>query len=339
MTVTGNGPSVFITGGAGFIGSYLVDELHRQGYRITLLVRSAQRLKIEGRPELPPNVELAVGDICRPESYRHRLAGHQALMHLAADYRVGLPATRRARRAMYYTNVVGTQTLFDEAEKADIPQMLYVSSTAALGETHGQQPDESGRHNGVFRSYYEETKHIAHELVAERQRLGMPINIAIPGGAFGPGDNSILNQTINAFFQGKIPFQVETASRFQLCRVDRLCDGLVKLLSSEIQRQTFLFTGEDFSMPEIFTLLANASGKKILAMKGVSSLKWLAETMDALAAFGLTMPLSKEALRVMDGSTYMYCSDRAKRELGWSAGDPRQELVDYLQHLAEKVKG
>lgn len=200
MTVTGNGPSVFITGGTGFIGSYLLDEIHRQGYRITLLVRSAQRLQIEGRPELPPNVELVVGDICRPESYRHRLTGHQAMVHLAADYRVGLPATRRARRAMYYTNVVGTQTLFDEAEKADIPQMVYVSSTAALGETHGQLPDENGRHNGVFRSYYEETKHIAHELVAERQRLGMPINIAIPGGAFGPGDSSILSQTIDAFF-------------------------------------------------------------------------------------------------------------------------------------------
>lgn len=207
MTVTGNGPSVFITGGTGFIGSYLLDEIHRQGYRITLLVRSAQRLQIEGRPELPPNVELVVGDICRPESYRHRLTGHQAMVHLAADYRVGLPATRRARRAMYYTNVVGTQTLFDEAEKADIPQMVYVSSTAALGETHGQLPDENGRHNGVFRSYYEETKHIAHELVAERQRLGMPINIAIPGGAFGPGDSSILSQTIDAFFGGKFLFR------------------------------------------------------------------------------------------------------------------------------------
>lgn len=339
MTATGNGSNVFVTGGAGFIGSYLLNELHRRGYRITLLVRSAQRPKIDGRPDLPPSVELAVGDLLRPESYRHRLAGHQALVHLAADYRVGLPATRRARRAMYYTNVVGTQTLFDEAERAEIPHMVYVSSTAALGETHGQLPNESWRHNGIFRSYYEETKHIAHELVAERQRLGMPVNIAIPGGVFGPGDGSILSQTVDAFYNGKIPFQVETASRFQLCRVDRLCDGLAKLLSPEIQRQTFLFTGEDFSMPEIFTLLANVSGKKIPAAKGISSLKWLAQAMDALSAFGFSMPLSKEALRVMDGSTYTYSSERAKRELGWSAGDPRQELMDYLRHRAEKVKG
>lgn len=339
MTVTGNGPRVFVTGGAGFIGSYLLNELHRQGYRITLLVRSAHRPKIEDRPALPPGVELVVGDICRPESYRHRLAGHQALAHLAADYRVGLPATRRARRAMYYTNVVGTQTLFDEAQRAEIPHMLYVSSTAALGETHGQLPDENWRHNGVFRSYYEETKHIAHELVAERQRLGMPVNIAIPGGVFGPGDGSILSQTVDAFFQGKIPFQVATDSRFQLCRVDRLCDGLAKLLSPDIQRQTFLFTGDDFSMSEIFTLLASVSGRKTPAAKAVSSLKPLAQVMDVLAAFGLTMPLSKEALRVMDGSTYMYGSDRAKRALGWSAGDPRQELADYLRHRAEKAKG
>lgn len=331
MTVTGEVPKVFVTGGNGFIGSHLLPKLQQQGYHITLLVRDGRRVGTTGRPEVPSNSEFIIGNLRQPETYRAYLKGHQALVHLAADYRVGLPPTRRARRAMYETNVIATQMLFDAAQEAGIAQMVHVSSTAALGETGGQLPDERWRHNGIFRCYYEETKHIAHELVAERQRRGMPVNIAIPGGVFGAGDNSILSQTIDAFLRGKIPFQVDTASRFQLCRVDRLCDGIISLLSPAIQRQNFLFTGQDFSMPEIFSLLAQAAGKSVPAMKSVSSLKGLARVMDLLAACGLSLPLSGEALRVMDGSTYMYRSDEARQRLGWSAGEPRQELTDYLQ--------
>lgn len=330
-------PRIFVTGGTGFIGSHLLPKLYQQGYALTVLVRSSELKKIPGRPELPPETRLVIGDIRQPDSYRAALENHQTLIHMAADYRVGLPASSAARRGMYHTNVTATMELFDAAQQASIPQMVYLSTTAALGETDGTFPDETHRHNGVFRSYYEETKQIAHTLLLQRQQQGLPINIAIPGGVFGPGDASVLSQTINAYFRGKIPFQITTTSSFQLCHVERLCHGLVQLVDSQIQGQNFLFTGKDFSMPEVFALLAEVSQREILPSRSVSALKPVAWAMDKLSFTGFTMPLSQEALRIMDGSTYMYCSDKAIKQLNWSAGDPYQELKLFAQAMAEQA--
>lgn len=330
-------PRIFVTGGTGFIGSHLLPKLYQQGYSLTVLVRSSRLKNIAGRPELPPETRLVVGDLLNPQSYRSALKNHQSLIHMAADYRVGLPATRSARRKMYQTNVTATLNLFNEAQRANISHMVYLSTTAALGETFGSFPDETHQHNGKFRSYYEETKQIAHALLLQRQQQGLPVNIAIPGGVFGPGDASVLSQTMNAFFRGKIPFQINTTSSFQLCHVEHLCNGLVQLVDPKIQRQNFLFTGKDFSMPEVFALLAEVSQRDVLPSRSVSGLKPLAWVMDKLSATGLTMPLSLEALNIMDGSTYMYRSDRAKRLLNWSAGDPHQELKQFAQSLAKQA--
>lgn len=332
-----NRPRVFITGGTGLIGSHLLPKLYQQGYALTVLVRSPSLKKIVGRPDLPPETTLVTGDLTQPESYQSALKGHQALIHMAADYRVGLPASSSAHRTMYQTNVTATLDLFDAAQQAAIPQMIYMSTTAALGETQGSYPDETHQHNGVFRCYYEETKQIAHYFLQQKQRQGLPVNIAIPGGVFGSGDNSVLSQTIRAFFRDKIPFQIATTSRFQLCHVDHLCDGLIQLLNPDIQRQNFLFTGKDFSMPMLFTLMAEMGKRKIPPFKSASSLNALAWLMDKVSSLGPQMPLSQEALRIMDGSTYMYCSDKAKRQLNWSEGDPVQELTAFIQTLADEV--
>ena len=58
---------------------------------------------------------------------------------------------------MYQTNVTGTLNLLNEAKERKF-QILYTITTAALGETQGVLLDETHRHNGYFRSYYEETK-------------------------------------------------------------------------------------------------------------------------------------------------------------------------------------
>ena len=66
--------SVLITGGAGFIGSHLADELLRQGYRVRALDLLSPQVHPEGRPPeyLDPEVELLVGDIRDPQAVRRR---------------------------------------------------------------------------------------------------------------------------------------------------------------------------------------------------------------------------------------------------------------------------
>jgi dihydroflavonol-4-reductase len=311
--------NVFLTGASGFIGRHLVRFLSARGHQVTALVRAADRA--------PPGVAPVVGDLTRPDSYRAALARADAAVHLAADYRLG-PVDRRT---MYATNVEGTRALLDAARC----RVVHVSSTAALGETAGREADETHRHNGVFRSYYEETKHIAHRIAESRMAAGAPIALAIPGGVFGAGDRSALARTLGDFARGALPIQVESRSRFNLCQVDAVCDGLVRILEHSPPGEAWILAGANLSMAELLAEAARVCGRRPPRAVPARVLAAPARVLDLVARLtGAALPLSREALAVMDGSTYTYSSAKARDRLGWDPGEVRPALADYLASLA-----
>lgn len=312
---------VFVTGGGGFIGGHVVAALVSVGHEVTALVRRT-------RPAAA--VRLVHGDVCEPATYFKALAGQDIAIHLAADYQIG----PRDRAAMYRANVTGTCALVDAARATGVGRILYVSSTAALGATPEGGGDEGQRHDGQFRSFYEETKHIAHGLVEARIAGGAPVVIAIPGGVFGSGDTSVLAQTLRDAARGKLPVQVATRSRFQLCAVERVAAGLVTLATDGRLGDSYLLTGIDTSMPELLARVAAVTGRPPIRAIEPARLRLAARCADALRRLGLSLPLSSEALRVMDGSRYVYRSDKARHQLGWDAGEVEADLERYIASLA-----
>ena len=105
---------ILITGGAGFIGSHLADELLAGGYDVRAL--DSLDPQVHGtaceRPDyLNPEVELAVGDVRDPSAVRRALRGVDAVYHFAAAVGVGQSMYEVAR----YTEVnnVGTAVLLE----------------------------------------------------------------------------------------------------------------------------------------------------------------------------------------------------------------------------------
>ncbi|HEX2099332.1 MAG TPA: NAD-dependent epimerase/dehydratase family protein, partial [Candidatus Synoicihabitans sp.] len=83
---------VLITGGAGFIGSHVADELLRYGYRVRVLDCLCPQVHGPNgeRPAyLDPEVELMVGDVRDPVRLREALHNVDAVIHLAAKVGVG----------------------------------------------------------------------------------------------------------------------------------------------------------------------------------------------------------------------------------------------------------
>jgi dTDP-L-rhamnose 4-epimerase len=135
---------ILITGGAGFVGSHLADELLARGYRVRVLDElSAQVHGEEGqRPAyLSEQVELQNGDIRDPDAVRRALQGVDAVYHLAATVGVGQSMYEIAR----YTSVnnMGTAVLLEALIEKPVERLVVASSMSIYGEGLYRAPDGS----------------------------------------------------------------------------------------------------------------------------------------------------------------------------------------------------
>ena len=150
---------VFLTGGTGFIGGHVARLLRDRGDDVRVLVRDIDK----GRALEVLGCELFVGDLGDEAAITAGIEGCDALIHNAAMYEVGIPASEH--RAMYEANVRGTERVLRAALTAQAPKVVYVSTVGAFGDTHGEVVDERYEHPGKgFTSYYEQTKYEAHQI-------------------------------------------------------------------------------------------------------------------------------------------------------------------------------
>jgi dTDP-L-rhamnose 4-epimerase len=135
--------NVLITGGAGFIGSHLADELLEHGYNVRVLDNLSEQVhgKNCNKPDyLNPDVELITGDVRDPQKVKEALKGIDAVYHYAAMVGVG--------QSMYeireYTDVnnMGTAVLLEALSKKPVEKLVVASSMSIYGE--GLYKDASG---------------------------------------------------------------------------------------------------------------------------------------------------------------------------------------------------
>jgi nucleoside-diphosphate-sugar epimerase len=119
---------VLVTGGAGFIGSHLVDALVRERYDVRLLDNFAT-----GRSEyVNPSTELYEGDIREIDSIRPAFEGVDCVFHTAALPRVMLSIEHPVETHM--VNVVGTLNMLIAARDAGVKRVIYSGSSSVYGD-------------------------------------------------------------------------------------------------------------------------------------------------------------------------------------------------------------
>ncbi|HEX8221586.1 MAG TPA: SDR family NAD(P)-dependent oxidoreductase [Chloroflexia bacterium] len=135
---------ILITGGAGFIGSHLADELLARGYRVRALDNLTEQVHGPDRHRpsyLSPDVELVVGDVRDREMVRKALKGVDAVYHLAAAVGVGQSMYEIER----YTEVnnIGTAVLLEALVESPVERLVVASSMSIYGEGLYKAPDGS----------------------------------------------------------------------------------------------------------------------------------------------------------------------------------------------------
>ena len=127
---------VLVTGGAGFIGSFVVDRLLAEGHTVRVLDALDPQVHPAGRPAyLARDVDLLVGDVRDRATVQRALAGVDAVVHAAAAVGVG----QSLYRVEHYVdvNVRGTATLLDCLQERDQPLRRFLVFTSMTGYGEG----------------------------------------------------------------------------------------------------------------------------------------------------------------------------------------------------------
>jgi dihydroflavonol-4-reductase len=317
---------VFLTGASGFIGGHVARKLRERGDQVVALVRNPGN-----SPELAElGVDVRQGDLSSREKLSDEMRGCDQVIHGAAIYEVGVP--KRRRPELYEANVTGTENALGAALDARIPRVVYVSTVAVFGNTHGEVVDETFEHPGAsFTSYYEQTKHEAHQVAKRLIAEGLPCVIVQPGGVYGPQDHSAIGKQISDFVAGRMPAVAFPELGFSLVHVEDVADGILLALDKGEEGSSYVIGGEITTMRGMIETAAEVTGKK--APKRNMPTGMLKALTPAGPVVGKVMglpPNLRELISSSDGVTFFASSEKAKSKLGYRPRPLEQGLRETL---------
>lgn len=215
-----------VTGGGGFLGRYIVEQLLERGDEVTVLARG-------NYPELEQlGARLLRGDAQDAETVIRACAGMEAVFHVAAK-----AGYWGAWASFYGPNVIGTQNIIDACRKQGAPKLINTSSPSVVfdGQAH-EGADESLSYPSHYENYYSQSKAMAEQLVRQANGPNLLTVSLRPHIIWGPRDTQILPRLVARARAGKLiqvgsgnnkvdATYVEDAARAHLLAADALEPG------------------------------------------------------------------------------------------------------------------
>jgi dihydroflavonol-4-reductase len=318
----------FVTGGTGFIGSHLVEELLADDHEVVVLTRSRSNAA-----HLPDSVEVVEGDVTSRESFSDAMADVDGVFHLAAWFQLG-PGPWNAERAERI-NVEGTRNVLRAMDERDVPKGVYVSTIGAYGTTGGEVVDETSRPSNDLPTVYQETKWRAHYEVAEPMMAdGLPLVVATLGAIYGPGDKNYGGTPRTAwvdYLHGDLPILPD---EFVLS-TDYVADtarNLHRAMADGTPGEEYILASEPRNLAELFDIAEDLTGIDAPRRVPRRVFRWLGHAMSAVET--VTRPpagYESELLHFFDSGRILVDNSKARRELGIEHRSDREALRTYLE--------
>jgi len=245
---------IFVTGATGFVGSHVARSLDAAGAELRLLTRKTSRTEhLEGL-----KAELVTGDLLQPEHLRSAISGCDALVHVAADYRLWVPDPK----TMYAANVEGTKALLRLARETGVGRVVYTSSVATMGfRSDGTVVDEEtpvSIDNMI--GHYKRSKFLAEQEAIAAARLGQRVVILNPTTPIGSDDAkpTPTGRIVVDFLNRKFPAYVDTG--LNLVDVQSVAAMHVTALDRGTSGERYILGGENLTLKQILDRMAAMTG-------------------------------------------------------------------------------
>jgi NAD dependent epimerase/dehydratase len=257
---------ILVTGGAGFIGSHLVEELVRQEAIVTVLARYTSSGRAGWLEYFPDRDKLSIifGDIRDPDICQTAVDRNDYIFHLAAQ--IAIPYSYIAPRDFLTVNAIGTANILQAARQQKVEKILHVSTSEAYGTAQYVPIDES--HPQVAQSPYAASK-VAADKMAESffHSFGMPIVTVRPFNCYGPRQSAraVIPTIILQALKGNIIKLGNIDTRRDMNYVADIASGMIKAaFTAKTDGKVFnLATGNDYSIKEIVNMMADILGRNL----------------------------------------------------------------------------
>jgi nucleoside-diphosphate-sugar epimerase len=319
--------TVLVTGGSGFLGSHICEQLAHEGHHVRALVRRSSNRKFLSAL---PNLEFAEGGVEDADKVRAAVRGVDAIIHSA-----GLVKARSAEE-FRRTNVVGTQNLIEaaKAEARGIERFVFVSSQTVAGPSPDGRPVDRSKIPAPVTHYGRSKLEAERVVLAAKDEL--PVTILRPAAIYGPRDNEIF-----AFFQavqrGILPTVGDGSNTLSIVYGSDCADACIRALRAKVPSGSVYFVddGKVYRLREMLEGIEAALGKK--AMLRIN-LPFPVVYMAALSSEiygklrGIPVMLTRDKMNEIRQPHWVCSSVETRADLGW---EPQVSLREGTEITAK----
>jgi dihydroflavonol-4-reductase len=202
--------------------------------------------------------DTCVGDLAQPDSLRSGLAGCDAVVHVAADYRLWIPDPK----AMYRANVDGTSELLRMAREARVKRFVYTSSVATM---HFREDglvinEDTPVSIDDMVGHYKRSKFLAEQEAIAVAKQGQKVIILNPTTPIGPNDAkpTPTGRIFVDFLNGKFPAYMDTG--LNLVDVAEVARTHVTALTLGTPGRRYILGGENLTLKQILDKMSAITG-------------------------------------------------------------------------------
>ena len=218
--------NTLVTGGGGFLGRYIVEQLLERGDKVKVFARGDY-------PELPQiGAELVRGDLRDAQAIKNACAEMDIVFHVAAK-----PGIWGSWESFYQPNVIGTQHVIAACREQNVPKLIFTSSPSVVFNNQPQSgSDETIPYPEHYENFYSHTKALAEQMIVKANGDDLLTVSLRPHLIWGPRDPHLLPRLIDRARSGKLIqvgngrntvdlTYVEDAARAHLLAADALQPG------------------------------------------------------------------------------------------------------------------
>jgi dihydroflavonol-4-reductase len=328
---------VLITGGTGFIGSYIIRHLILTGHQVRAIKRSTSKLPFYIADDVLARVDWVEADVLDMQSIDEAMQGVDSIVHAAAV----VSFQQKDREEMYKINVEGTANLVNLALENNISRFLHVSSVAAMGRTQqGETVTEKKQwQENDTNTHYAITKYKAEMEVWRAAAEGLEVVVVNPSTVLGYGDWNTTSCAIFKTAYKQFPYYTTGINGFVY--VEDVAEATVRLLGSQIKNERFIINGDNWSFQSLFNTIADGFHKKrphIHATPFLSSIAWRAEKLKSFFS-GSPSLLSRETAKIAQTKTY-FDNHKILETLPGFSFTPLEQAIklsceNYMKHIGQ----